>query len=130
MTTMSGLNLSLLDGDYSVCRLDSKATPPPWATQGNFYSVSHSAEELSVVCESGLVPTATKAEHGWKVLKVAGPLDFNLTGILVELTNPLAQAGIPVFAISTFDTDYLLVRAADLNGAMTVLTDAGHTCSR
>ena len=109
----------------AVCRLDKAAQFPGWALAGGFFSVTRTSDELSVVCSQNLVPEGVKCEREWRGLKVLGPLDFVLTGILSSLATPLAQAGISIFAISTFDTDYLLVRDRDLFETVSVLTNAG-----
>ena len=112
--------------ELAICRL---APDEPWPTRvlsANFYSISRTAEELSVVLPEHLVKPDWKAERGWSYVRVAGVLDFNLTGILARLTIPLAQAGISVFAISTFDTDYLLVRSSHLEQACRAWQEAGY----
>jgi hypothetical protein len=121
------LELSLLKEGLAVCRLEPSATPPAWAFSGDLCSITRTSEELSVVCREGAVPVGIRCERGWRVFKVAGPLDFGLTGILDALTDPLARAGISIFALSTYDTDYLLVREAQLEEAIAVLETAGHT---
>ncbi len=120
------LTLTVLPGTYAVCRLDTNATLPGWAVSGDFFSVTRTADELSVVCLQSAVPQGVTREGGWRCLKAQGPLDFGLTGILASLTAPLAEAGISVFAISTYDTDYLMVKAADLERAVAVLYQAGN----
>jgi len=120
------LTLQALDLDLMVCKLDRKAAIPDWATGRGFFSVTRTADELSIVCAERDLPAGVKCERGWKGLKVEGPLDFSLTGILVSLAKPLADAGISIFAISTHDTDYLLVKAEDLEPAKRALTAAGH----
>lgn len=124
------LHLSELDGEYSVCRLEPSEDVPTWAMQGSFFTVSRTPEELSVVCDSKYVPSEVRAEHGWRCLKVAGPLDFSLTGILASLVSPLGEHGISIFAISTFDTDYLLIGKDNFSQAKEVLTSCGHTIGR
>jgi len=124
------VNLSLLPERYSVCRLAPDAPLPPWATAGAFSSITRTPDELSIVCLAAAVPPGVAQEADWRVFRVAGPLDFALTGILASLAGPLAEAGVPIFAISTFDTDYLLIRGPDLDRAITVLTEAGHTFDR
>lgn len=99
---------------------------PPWATGGSWWSVTRTADELSVVCPTDRVPAGVRAEGPWRAFAVAGPLDFALTGVLSALTAPLARAQVPVFTVSTFDTDYLLVRGADAERATAALTAAGH----
>ena len=121
------LNLSIIDGEFSVCRLAPSDAIPTWATQGDFFTISRTYDELSVVCDSALVPATVKAEHGWNCLKVAGPLDFSLTGILAALVSPLGENGISIFALSTFDTDYLLIGKDNFSKAQEVLVSCGHS---
>jgi hypothetical protein len=118
------MNLQLLEPMLAVCRLAPKEPIPGWA-----FSTGplRTAEELSVVCAEVCVPIGIRCERGWRALKVQGPLDFGLTGILDALTDPLAKTGISIFAVSTFDTDYLLVREAQLEEALAALLAAGHT---
>ena len=120
------LTLSLLPENYSICRLGPEADIPPWALAGDFYSITRTKKELSLVCSQEFVPVGVQCEKGWRCILVSGSLDFSLTGILASLTNSLAEAGISVFAISTFDTDYLLVKADSLKRALLKLEEAGH----
>ena len=122
----TNLTLSLLSDTFAICRLEPDADIPSWALAGDFYSITRTVEELSLVCLQEVVPEGTRAEKGYRCLKVEGPLDFSLTGILSSLTIPLAQAGISVLATSTFDTDYLLVKDAQVDRAVQELTHAGH----
>lgn len=116
------LTLSLLPETLAVARLPAGAALPGWVDWSDpFVTVSRTRDELSVVCPEARVPAEAQAERGWRGFKVEGPLDFALTGILARLAAPLAEAGISIFAISTFDTDYLLVRAHDLAAATSVL---------
>jgi hypothetical protein len=89
-------------------------------------AIVRSADELSIVCEESKVPMDVKTERGWRVLKVLGPLDFSLVGILSDLANALAKAGVSIFAISTYDTDYVLVKQDQLDVALFALREAGH----
>jgi uncharacterized protein len=117
------LVLTLLPHLYGVYRLDSgSAIDFPEDPEGGFLSVTRTAEELSVVCRAELVPQDCAQEKGFRLFKVEGPLDFSLTGILATLLNPLAAAGIAVFTISTYDTDYLMVKAGKLDEAISVLS--------
>jgi len=120
------LELSVLPQRFAVCRFDADDVIPDWLMEGDFWSVTRTDEELSFVVPEASVPTTWESERGWRCLKVLGPLDFSLTGILVSLASPLAEAGISIFAISTYDTDYLLVRDHDLEETRKVLSDAGH----
>ncbi len=123
---MTTLVLSLLSDRLAVCRLAPGAPIPAPPTEGGLWSVTRTADELSLVLPEAEAPATGKIEPGWRALKVAGPLDFSLTGILASLAVPLAEARISLFAISTFDTDYVLVRAVDLERAQEVLKAAGH----
>jgi uncharacterized protein len=119
------LDLTLLRESLAVCRLPSQAAVPDWAT-GSFIAIARTPDELSIVCAEASVPAEVQAERPWRAFMVAGPLDFALTGILAAIATPLAEAGVPIFAISTFDTDYVLVRAADVSRATKALRTAGH----
>ncbi|MBI3556784.1 MAG: ACT domain-containing protein [Deltaproteobacteria bacterium] len=123
------LKLVVIPGLYAVCRLAPESAIPTWALQGGFFSVSGTADELSVVCVQDQVPAGVQCEQGWSLIKVQGPMDFGLTGILAALAGPLAQAAISIFAVSTFETDYLLVKAENLEKARTILVAAGHDLS-
>jgi len=123
---MRSLTLSVLDVTFAVSRLDKGSPVPGWALTGDIFSVTRTPDELSVVCPQGSVPAGVLCEGGWKCIKVNGPLDLSLTGILASLAVPLAKAGVPIFAISTYDTDYILVKAADLEKAAVAIRDAGH----
>jgi hypothetical protein len=120
------LQLSVLDGSFAICRLDGAAPIPDWSLRGSFYAVVRTADELSVVCPQVDVPRGTTCDGGWRCLKVNGPLDLSLVGVLSSLATPLARAGISVFAVSTYDTDYLMVRAWELARCILVLSQAGH----
>ena len=119
------MKITVLNGTYAVARLSGNHEIPTWATTGSFFSISKTPDELSVVCSQDLVPKVVKCETNWRVLKVEGPLDFGLTGILASIANPLADAGISIFALSTFDTDYVMVKADRLPSAEQALRDAG-----
>jgi hypothetical protein len=121
------LKLSVLPVRLSVCRLPSGTQPPPWSFSGSFCSVSLTADETSVVCEEALVPAGVNMDAGWRAFKVAGPLDFSLTGILLSIAAPLAAAGVGIFAVSTYDTDYVLVKESSLTEAVSALEAADHT---
>ena len=120
------LSLHLLPETLAVCRLEPDGPVPDWATGGSFYSVTRTTDEVSIVCPERAVPEETKAERGWRLLQVEGPLDFAMTGVLARLTRPLAEAGVSVFALSTYDTDYLLVRDRDIASAVAALRTDGH----
>ncbi len=120
------LTLQPLTPQFSVCQLAPDAPIPDWAGKGEFFSITRTMDELSVVCESHFVPDNVEVESGWRGLKVLGPLDFSLVGILAELSGVMAAAGVSIFAISTYDTDYILVKANQLDAAVNALRQAGH----
>lgn len=122
------MQLAILDLALSVCRLQAQQNVPAWAWgRREFMSITYTREELSIVCATDAVPPDVRAEHGWRALQVAGPLDFSLTGILAGLATPLAGAGISIFAISTYDTDYLLLKEKHLAQARAVLEALGYS---
>ena len=125
---MKRLHLTILPDQLAVCRLASDTPLPDWSMAGPLTSVTRTADELSIVCLDQAIPEGVIAERGWRCLKVQGPLDFALTGILADLAGTLAAAGISLFAVSTFDTDYLLVKQETLPTAISALEMAGHHC--
>ena len=120
------LTLSVLDGAFAICRLDASEPLPEWALTSDFFSVTRARDEISIVCKQDDVPEGIRYEREWRCFRVEGPLDFSLTGILNSLTSPLASGGVSIFAISTFDTDYLLVKERDFERAVENLVAAGH----
>jgi hypothetical protein len=120
------LTLELLSGSSAVCRLDAAAPVPGWAASGPLASVTRTDAELSIVCAEEAVPPEVKAEGGWRCIRVRGPLGFGMTGVLASLASPLAGAGVSIFVISTYDTDYLMVQERDLERARDALARAGH----
>lgn len=117
------LTMKLLEGQYGVCRLDKNALFPEWANNGDFFSVTRTMDELSVVCPQENIPEGVKCERDWRILKIEGPLDFSLVGILAPISTILAKAGVSIFAVSTYDTDYILIKNKDIDKAMWVLCD-------
>lgn len=115
------LRFRLLAGHYAVVRLAPDAGVPPWAWKGELASVTRTPHELSVVCLESAVPPDERAERGWRVLELQGPIPFSETGIAAAFTTALAVEGIGVFVLSTFDTDYLLVKEADLGPTIAAL---------
>jgi hypothetical protein len=121
------LTVLLVEGTFAVCRLDSDASLPLWVTSGDFFSITRTTDELSIVCYQDIVPDSIPCERNWRCLRIAGTIPFSIVGVLASLTAPLAEVGISVFAISTFDTDYLLVKENDLVAALDTLRRQGHT---
>jgi aminoglycoside 6'-N-acetyltransferase I len=125
MAALRSLTLLLLNNRFAICRLGADDLVPAWALAVRFFSITRTDDELSVICPVEAVPEGVRCERGWRCLRVAGVLPFSAIGVLASLTGPLATAGISVFAVSTFDTDYLLVKAGDLAKACEALRDAG-----
>jgi hypothetical protein len=128
--TKPRLSLVILRNLFAVCRLQADENIPRWALSGSFCSLTRTLDELSIVCPQELVPEEVEAVRGWKSLKVEGKLDFNLVGILSSLTSSLAEVGISIFTISTYDTDYLFVKERDLDRGVAALRKAGHYVCR
>jgi hypothetical protein len=121
------LTLTLLDDTFAVSRLAGDAVVPEWAWTGEVACVTRTRDELSIVCREDLVPGDVLSESGWRCLRVKGPLSFALTGVFARIAQPLANAGISLFAVMTYDTDYVMVKQAQLSGAVDALMAAGHT---
>jgi hypothetical protein len=114
------------DGPYAVVRLGPDAAVPEWATRGKFTSISRSAEELSIVCPAANLPSGVHTQYQWICLKLEGPFPFSMTGVLLSFIEPLSRNGIPIFTISTYDTDYVLVPEEYSGAAINNLQEAGH----
>ena len=112
------LTMKLLKEKYGVCRLAKTELIPKWAQDSNFFSITKTSDELSIVCLEDSIPNEIKCEKDWRILKIEGPLDFSLIGILASISTILAQKGISIFAISTYDTDYILVKNKDIDNAI------------
>jgi hypothetical protein len=115
--------MNVLEGTYSVCRLPPSDRVPSWALElhEGFVSITRTPDELSIVCADEAVPPEVMVEDGWKAMVVPGPIPFTETGVLARIATALAAAGISIFAISTYDTDYVLVKAPDLDRALEAL---------
>jgi len=122
-----GLSLTLLPQPIAICRLDPQAPVPDWATSSSWWSMTRTPDELSIVCGEHCVPSGVVASRGWRALRVAGPVPLDQTGILASVTTPLAAAHVSVFALATYDTDYVLVPDAQRSAAIDALERAGHS---
>lgn len=120
------LQLTLLASPLAIVRLSPHEQLPPWMTGADLFSVTRTSDELSVVCADAGVPEEVIAQRGWRAFRVAGPIDFSVVGVLASIVAPLAEATISVFAIATYDTDYVLVSGADVERAVEALSGAGH----
>lgn len=118
--------MTVLDERLSICRLDANARVPAWATRASFFSVTRTRDELSVVCPEEDVPEGVSQERDWRALKLEGPFELSMVGILALIAVPLARADASISAVSTFDTDYVLVRGEHLDLAVGTLRERGH----
>ncbi len=121
--------LVLMSEAVAICRLAPDAAPPAWAMTSPYWSITRTPDELSVVCPEAAVPDDVAASRGWCALRFEGPLPLDQTGILASVTGPLAAAHVSLFALATFDTDYVLIPAAQRITAIAALEAAGHTVS-
>ncbi len=124
------LTMKLLKEKYSVFRFDKNDAIPAWATNGAFFSITKTEDELSIVCSQENLAHNIQYEFGniqcekdWRILKVEGPLDFSLIGILASISNLMAKEQISIFALSTYDTDYILVKENNIDVAINALIE-------
>lgn len=122
---VGGRRLAWIEGRYAICRLPAKTAVPELAA-GAFASISRSADELSIVCLETAAPVGARREGPFALFRVTGAMDLGLTGVLASIAGPLAAAGVPIFAVATFDTDYLLVPEVARQRAEAALVEAGH----
>ena len=127
---MQRLVLHQLPGSLAVVRLAPDADVPPWAWRGQLSGVVRTSVELSIVCDESGIPSDVRAEVGWTALMLEGPFPFSMTGVLDSVLSPLAIAEVSVFALSTFDTDYVLIKNQQLERAVAALEGAGHVVKR
>jgi uncharacterized protein len=120
------LKFRRLPGLYAIVRLAADAAIPGWATKGDFTSITRSADELSVVCPTDNLPKDINSGPRWICLKLEGPFPFSQTGVLLSFIQPLSKNGVPIFAISTYDTDYVLVQEEFARVTLDTLREAGH----
>lgn len=123
---MPSLIIELLVGPLSVCRLDASAPIPAWGSAAAFFTVTRTADELSIICATDRVPDGVTVSGGWRALKIVGPFNFAEVGILLRVAAPLAAAGVSILPVATYDTDYVLVRASQLAAAIAALRSDGH----
>jgi hypothetical protein len=124
--------LEVLNDHLAICRSDTDEPLPRWAKAppGEFFSVTRTRDELSVIIANSRAPREAKCERDWRLLMVKGPLDFNQVGIIAGLSGTLANAGVSIFALSTYDTDYIMVKQPDLERALAALRQAGYPVSQ
>lgn len=126
MKLVKSIRLKVLPELYSISRLDSKDPIPAWADGDGFVNIARSADELSIVCHQSRVPEGVKVDRDWNCMQFVGPFAFDETGIVLSVVRPLTEAGFGVFVVSTFDGDFLLLKAERFAQGLAVLNEAGH----
>lgn len=121
------IRLQLLANDYAIARLAPTAAFPDWADGPGFVSICRNVDELSIVCEQQRVPQGVTTDREWTAMRFLGPFAFGETGIVLSVIQPLSEAGLGVFVVSTYDGDHLLLKATDMPRSTALLTQAGHT---
>jgi hypothetical protein len=125
-TMAHALKLRMISGQFAICKLQPGESIPSWAISGKIWSVTQTVTELSIVCRQENIPQDVKAEGNWRILEVVGPLPFEMVGVLSALANPLAEKGVSIFTLSTFETDLILVQERSFEIACQTLIKAGH----
>ncbi|HTQ85599.1 MAG TPA: ACT domain-containing protein [Candidatus Solibacter sp.] len=120
------LTLRLLPDTYAICRFEPDAAMPAWLPRKGFTAAIRTEEEFSIYCDQNAVPHDVRAARGWRALQLVGPFDFDETGVIASVAAPLAEAGISISVLATYDTDYLFVRNEALDSAAEILQGAGH----
>lgn len=126
MSSRGTLKLESVPGEYAICRLPPDVQAPAWVEGSRFSAITRTSEELCIVCEARLVSDRVTASCDWSCLRIAGSIEFSETGVIAGLSSTLARAGLSLFVVSTYDTDYLLVRTFELEAACAALRGAGH----
>jgi hypothetical protein len=121
------LTLTLLNGRFAICQLRPDAVFPSWVKGSEVWSLTRTPDEMTVVCAEEVIPPGVDCNTGWRCFRLDGTFDLMLSGVLALITDPLATAGVSVFVLSSYGTDYVLVRSAQLSIATAALTTAGHT---
>lgn len=119
-------HFKILKDLYSVCKLTPDSDIPHWVNKNEFYSVTKTDEEFSILCLQNDVPANIKCELNWKILKIDSKLDFSMVGVIAQISKSLAENNISIFVISTFDTDYICVKEKDLAQTINILKKAGN----
>ena len=120
------LQLSVFPNQYAICKLSDSRDIPAWNPGLDLLGVIYSKDEITIICEESYVPSNAMVEYGWRLLEVVGSLDFNLVGILAGLTSALAKVNVSVFVLSTYRTDFMMVKEQDLTDAINGLTAEGY----
>lgn len=125
MNSTNNLPLQVLPERFAVCRIAADSEIPEWARPGDLLAILRTPEELSIVCAERFVPPEIKSERGWRAIRVQGPLDFSMVGVLVSIAEPLSRINVSIFVLSSYDTDYILVKENQLENSVQALEQSG-----
>lgn len=125
-TVKRQLALSLLDGTYGICRLPAAAGLPDWTLATPLFSITATESELTIVCPWEAIPSESRGQTSWRCLRIDGSFALDETGVLASVAEPLAEAGISIFVVSSYDTDFILVKKAKVETAVAALAANGH----
>ena len=128
--TQRQLKLSLLKESYSICTLPNTAPIPDWASKESLASITRTDKELTIVCKQDIIPSELQSDRNWRCFRIDGSFDLNQIGVISSISSPLADAGISIYVISTYDTDYFLVKDNNLDQTISTLSDIGHNITR
>jgi hypothetical protein len=120
------LQLSLLKDKYGICTLPNTAPIPDWALTQSLASITRTEKELTIVCRLEILPSQYQSGLNWRCFKIDGSFDLNQIGVISSISSPLADAGISIYVISTYDTDYFLIKEQNLEKTISVLSNSGH----
>jgi hypothetical protein len=120
------LQLSLLKDKYGICTLPNTAPIPDWALTQSLASITRTEKELTIVCRLEILPSQYQSDLNWRCFKIDGSFDLNQIGVISSISSPLADAGISIYVISTYDTDYFLIQEQNLEKTISVLSNSGH----
>ena len=128
--TQRQLKLTLLKDKYGICALPNTAQIPEWALMQSLISITRTKEELTIVCQQDLIPSQYQSDLNWRCFRVDGTFDLNQIGVISSISLPLTQAGISIYVISTYNTDYFLVQEEKVKQTISVLSDSGYSITR
>jgi hypothetical protein len=120
------LQLTLLKEMFGICRYENTAPIPDWASDAPMCSITRTKKELTIVCPQNIIPAESDCSGQWRCFRIDGSFELDETGVIASVSVPLAEAGISIYVVSTYDTDYFLIRDCAIENAIAVLTDMGH----
>jgi hypothetical protein len=125
--TQRQLKLSLLKDKYAICTLPNDTPIPDWALTQSLISITRTGKELTIVCRMDSIPSELQSDLNWRCFRIDGSFDLNQIGVISSISSPLADAGISIYVISTYDTDYFLVQDKNVEQTISTLSNSGHS---